>query len=70
MREIRFSIDRDWARAAHGDSGFERALPVTNSWGGRPTADKRKLVRGIFWLDNARVQGPAAPFWIEGTVHR
>jgi 6-pyruvoyltetrahydropterin/6-carboxytetrahydropterin synthase len=38
MREIRFSIDRDWARAAHGDSGFERALPVTNSWGGWPSA--------------------------------
>lgn len=38
MREIRFSIDRDWARAAHGDSGFEGALPVTNSWGGWPSA--------------------------------
>ncbi|HKQ48878.1 MAG TPA: 6-carboxytetrahydropterin synthase [Phycisphaerae bacterium] len=37
MREIRFSIDRDWARAAHGDSGFEGALPVTNSWGGWPS---------------------------------
>lgn len=38
MREIRFSIDRDWARAAHGESGFEGALPVTNSWGGWPSA--------------------------------
>jgi len=38
MREIRFSIDRDWARAAHGAEGFERALPVTNSWGGWPSA--------------------------------
>ncbi|GJQ27181.1 MAG: 6-pyruvoyltetrahydropterin synthase [Phycisphaerae bacterium] len=38
MREIRFSIDRDWARAAHGASGFEGALPVTNSWGGWPSA--------------------------------
>lgn len=38
MREIRFSIDRDWVRAAHGDSGFQGALPVTNSWGGWPSA--------------------------------
>jgi 6-pyruvoyltetrahydropterin/6-carboxytetrahydropterin synthase len=38
MREIRFSIDRDWARAAHGADGFEGALPVTNSWGGWPSA--------------------------------
>src|SRR5262245_25479107 len=38
MREIRFSVDRDWARAAHGESGFEGALPVTNSWGGWPSA--------------------------------
>src|SRR5262249_46453516 len=38
MREIRFSIDRDWARAAHGESGFGRALPGTNSWGGWPSA--------------------------------
>ncbi len=38
MREIRFSIDRDWARAAHGVDGFEGALPVTNSWGGWPSA--------------------------------
>lgn len=38
MREVRFSIDRDWARAAHGLDGFERALPVTNSWGGWPSA--------------------------------
>ena len=38
MREIRFSIDRDWARAAHGESGFQGALPVTNSWGGWPSA--------------------------------
>lgn len=38
MREIRFSIDRDWARAAHGTDGFEGALPVTNSWGGWPSA--------------------------------
>jgi 6-pyruvoyltetrahydropterin/6-carboxytetrahydropterin synthase len=38
MREIRFSIDRDWVRAAHGESGFEGALPVTNSWGGWPSA--------------------------------
>lgn len=38
MREIRFSIDRDWVRAAHGLEGFEQALPVTNSWGGWPSA--------------------------------
>ncbi len=38
MREIRFSIDRDWAAAAHGVDGFEGALPVTNSWGGWPSA--------------------------------
>src|SRR5262245_59635783 len=38
MREIRFSIDRDWARAAHGEEGFEGALPVTRSWGGWPSA--------------------------------
>src|ERR1043166_163083 len=38
MREIRFSIDRDWVRAAHGDSGFQGPLPVTNSWGGWPSA--------------------------------
>ncbi len=38
MREIRFSIDRDWARAAHGADGFEGALPVTNAWGGWPSA--------------------------------
>jgi len=38
MREIRFSIDRDWARAAHGVDGFGGALPVTNSWGGWPSA--------------------------------
>ncbi len=38
MREIRFSIDRDWARAAHGTDGFEGALPVTNPWGGWPSA--------------------------------
>jgi 6-pyruvoyltetrahydropterin/6-carboxytetrahydropterin synthase len=38
MREIRFSIDRDWVRGAHGQEGFEGALPVTNSWGGWPSA--------------------------------
>ena len=38
MREIRFSIDRDWVRAAHGQNGFARAHPVTNSWGGWPSA--------------------------------
>lgn len=38
MREIRFSVDRDWARAAHGAEGFEGALPVTNAWGGWPSA--------------------------------
>jgi 6-pyruvoyltetrahydropterin/6-carboxytetrahydropterin synthase len=38
MREIRFSIDRDWARAAHGEDGFAQALPVTNSFGGWPSA--------------------------------
>ncbi|HVP11849.1 MAG TPA: 6-carboxytetrahydropterin synthase [Phycisphaerae bacterium] len=38
MREIRFSIDRDWVRAAHGEEGFQGALPVTNSWGGWPSA--------------------------------
>ncbi len=38
MREIRFSIDRDWATAAHGQDGFERAHPIANSWGGWPSA--------------------------------
>jgi 6-pyruvoyltetrahydropterin/6-carboxytetrahydropterin synthase len=38
MREIRFTIDRDWVHAAHGTEGFEGALPVTNSWGGWPSA--------------------------------
>ncbi len=38
MREIRFSIDRDWVRAAHGTDGFEKALPISNSWGGWPSA--------------------------------
>src|SRR5437868_3104121 len=38
MREVRFSIDRDWVRGAHGEEGFEGALPVTNSWGGWPSA--------------------------------
>ncbi len=38
MREVRFSVDRDWATAAHGAEGFEKALPVTNSWGGWPSA--------------------------------
>lgn len=38
MREVRFSIDRDWVRAARGAEGFEQALPVTNSWGGWPSA--------------------------------
>lgn len=37
-REIRFSIDRDWASAAHGEDGFARAHPITNSWGGWPSA--------------------------------
>ena len=37
-REIRFSIDRDWVLGAHGAEGFEHALPVTNSWGGWPSA--------------------------------
>ncbi|MFQ5429222.1 MAG: 6-carboxytetrahydropterin synthase [Phycisphaerae bacterium] len=38
MREIRFSIDRDWAAAAHGTQGFDGALPITNAWGGWPSA--------------------------------
>lgn len=38
MREIRFSIDRDWATGAHGQDGFERAHPIANSWGGWPSA--------------------------------
>ncbi len=37
-REIRFSIDRDWATAAHGEDGFARAHPISNSWGGWPSA--------------------------------
>lgn len=37
-REIRFSIDRDWAAAAHGEDGFAQAHPITNSWGGWPSA--------------------------------
>jgi len=37
-REVRFSIDRDWVLGAHGEEGFEHALPVTNSWGGWPSA--------------------------------
>jgi len=56
-REVRFSIDRDWARAAHGEEGFERALPVTNSWGGWPSAV------GItpYLLLRATVEGPPDP---------
>lgn len=38
MREVRFSIDRDWATAAHGEDGFEKAHPISNSWGGWPSA--------------------------------
>jgi len=38
MREVRFSIDRDWASAAHGEDGFEAAHPINNSWGGWPSA--------------------------------
>ena len=38
MREVRFTIDRDWVRVAIGESGFEKALPVINSWGGWPSA--------------------------------
>jgi len=38
MREVRFSVDRDWATAAHGAEGFEKALPVTNACGGWPSA--------------------------------
>lgn len=38
MREVRFSIDRDWAAAAHGEDGFEAAHPINNSWGGWPSA--------------------------------
>ncbi len=38
MREVRFSIDRDWAQAAHGEDGFAAAHPISNSWGGWPSA--------------------------------
>ncbi len=38
MREVRFSIDRDWALVAHGKDGFARAHPISNSWGGWPSA--------------------------------
>jgi len=38
MREVRFSIDRDWATAAHGEDGFAAAHPITNPWGGWPSA--------------------------------
>jgi len=38
MREVRFSIDRDWAPAAHGEDGFDRAHPISNSFGGWPSA--------------------------------
>lgn len=38
MREIRFSIDRDWALAARGEDGFAGAHPISNSWGGWPSA--------------------------------
>ena len=37
-REIRFSIDRDWAAVARGEDGFARAHPISNSWGGWPSA--------------------------------
>lgn len=38
MREVRFSIDRDWAGGAHGADGFEQAHPISNSFGGWPSA--------------------------------
>lgn len=38
MREIRFSIDRDWVSGAHGEDGFAKAHPISNSWGGWPSA--------------------------------
>src|SRR5438105_8362636 len=37
-REVRFSIDRDWVRGARGEEGFARALPISNSWAGWPSA--------------------------------
>lgn len=37
-REVRFSIDRDWVRGAHGAEGFGAAMPITNSFGGWPSA--------------------------------
>ncbi len=38
MREIRFSIDGDWAKASQGTSDFTNGYPVTNPCGGWPSA--------------------------------
>lgn len=57
MREIRFSIDRDWAGAAHGEEGFGGAHPVTNSWGGWPSA----VGIAPYLTLRAYVEGPPDP---------
>jgi len=57
MREIRFSIDRDWAGAAHGEEGFGQAHPVANSWGGWPSA----VGIAPYLILRAYVEGPPDP---------
>jgi 6-pyruvoyltetrahydropterin/6-carboxytetrahydropterin synthase len=57
MREIRFSIDRDWAGAAHGEEGFGQAHPVSNSWGGWPSA----VGIAPYLVLRAYVEGPPDP---------
>ncbi len=57
MREIRFSIDRDWAAAAHGIEGFGAAHPISNSWGGWPSA----VGISPYFVLRAGVEGPPDP---------
>lgn len=56
-REVRFSIDRDWVRGAHGEEGFVGALPVTNSWGGWPSA----VGVAPYLVLRATLEGPPDP---------
>lgn len=46
--------------------------PPRSPWGGRPRADKRKVIQGIFWiLDNgAKWKDLPAEFGSKSTVHR
>src|SRR2546430_2218412 len=56
-REVRFSIDRDWVRAAHGEEGFARALPISNSWAGWPSA----VGIAPYLILKATLEGPPDP---------